>query len=156
MVSAGWDNLMAIKIKYLLVLVLLISLLVVSISSVVLAADPTPPPPGTVDCYSNKFLGFPTWYQYLELDPADECNVITKDQNYIPILIAMGILNIILYLAAFVSTIMVFYGGFRYLTSNGESGKITEGKNTIVAALIGLAIALIASQVVGFIAGKLA
>lgn len=154
MVSTGWDNLMAIKIKYLLVLVLLAGLLFVSVSSVVLAADPTPPPPGTVDCGANKFLGFPTWYQYLELD--GECNVITKDQNYIPILIAMGILNIILYLAAFVSTIMVFYGGFQYLTSNGESGKITKGKDTIVAALIGLAIALIASQVVGFIAGKLA
>ena len=124
-------------------------------SSLALAEEPVPPlVPVTGNCSANTFLGFPTWYQYLKLDA--ECNVITQGQNYIPILIAMAILDIILYLAAFLSTIMIFYGGFKYLTSNGDSSKITEGKNTIINALVGLAITLIASQLVGFIAGRLA
>jgi len=136
---------MVIKTKNLLFLALFTCLLLFSTNTVAAAAP--------ANC-SNNFLGFPTWYQYLELDA--ECNIVTQGKNDIPILVAMGILNIILYLAAFIATIMIFYGGFKYLTSNGDSGKITEGKNTIVAALVGLVISLIASQVVGFIAGKLA
>ncbi len=149
---------MVVKTKILLLIISFISVLVLSLSTVALAAEnvpaPAPAPAAAAGtCTTNQFLGFPTWYQYLELD--GDCNVVTQGKDYIPILVAMGILDIILYLAGFLSTIMIFYGGFKYLTSNGESGKITEGKNTIVGALVGLVIALIASQVVGFVAGSL-
>ena len=149
---------MVVKTKILILILSFISVLVLSFSTAAMAEETVPAPApapaaaaGT--CTTNQFLGFPTWYQYLELD--GDCNVVTQGKDYIPILVAMGILDIILYLAGFLSTIMIFYGGFKYLTSNGESGKITEGKNTIVGALVGLVIALIASQVVGFVAGSL-
>lgn len=142
-------------IKFLIVFIIFFVTVTYSQSLMVFADSTAPqtPPVTPQSCTNNTFLGFPTWYQYLPLD--NDCNIYLTDQNYIPIKIAMGIFDIILYLAGIVATIMVFYGGFKYLTSNGDSSKIANGKNTLVNALIGLAIAIIASQVVGFVAGRL-
>lgn len=116
----------------------------------------TPPPASPQEC-SQSFLGFPTWYQYLTLDA--DCNIDTSNsntsKNYIPILIAMGILDILLYLSGIVAVLILMYGGFQYLTSTGDSSKISAAKTTITNAIIGVVIALVASQLVGFIAGRL-
>lgn len=61
------------------------------------------------------------------------------------------ITNTILYVIGIVSVIMLIFGGFRYVISAGDSKKITDAKNTILYAIIGLIIALLSYAIVHFV-----
>ncbi|MBR0480311.1 hypothetical protein IJJ46_00575 [Candidatus Saccharibacteria bacterium] len=50
-----------------------------------------------------------------------------------------------------ISVIMLIYGGFRYVISGGDSKKVTDAKNTILYAIIGLIISMLAYAIVNFI-----
>jgi len=52
--------------------------------------------------------------------------------------------NWVFYLAILLSTIMIVFGGFTYITSSGDPTKSAKGKSIITYALIGLAVALLA------------
>jgi len=60
------------------------------------------------------------------------------------------VVNVLLYFIGALSVIMIIYGGFKYITSSGESSGITSAKNTILYALIGLIIAVLAFSIVNF------
>ncbi|MEI6237333.1 MAG: hypothetical protein WCP03_01900 [Candidatus Saccharibacteria bacterium] len=97
---------------------------------------------------------FPTWYKYLTVDSSN--GEITMDKDDLPknlILIGLAVIEMLLVLAGIIAVIMVMVGGFKYVTSQGESDKIAGAKNTIINALVGAVIAIIASQVVVYIAG---
>lgn len=59
--------------------------------------------------------------------------------------------NIALYVIGFISVVMLIWGGLRYVISGGDSKKITDAKNTILYALIGLVVALLAYAIVNFV-----
>lgn len=59
--------------------------------------------------------------------------------------------NIILYIVGFISVIMLIWGGVRYIISGGDSKKITDAKNTILYAILGLIIAFFAYAIVNFV-----
>lgn len=61
---------------------------------------------------------------------------------------AVQILSILIGVA---STIMVLYAGFRYITSGGESGRVSNAKATLMYALIGLAVAGLAQLMIHFV-----
>ena len=61
------------------------------------------------------------------------------------------IVNVILFLIGAVSVIMLIIGGFRYIVSQGDSTKVTSAKNTILYAIIGLIIAILAYAIVNFV-----
>ena len=65
------------------------------------------------------------------------------------------IIDIFSWIVGVVSVIMVIFGGFRYITSGGDSGKVTSAKNTIVYALVGLAIVALAQVLVLFVLNKI-
>jgi hypothetical protein len=46
---------------------------------------------------------------------------------------------------------MLIWGGLRYIMSGGDSKKITDAKNTILYAIIGLIIAVLAFAIVNFV-----
>ncbi len=71
----------------------------------------------------------------------------------IPGLIA-AVVNFLSFVVGALSVIMVIYGGFRYVTSGGDSGKVSGAKNTIVYALIGLLIVVLAQVIVKFVLEK--
>ena len=50
-----------------------------------------------------------------------------------------------------VSIIMIIYGGFRYITSGGDSGRVGNAKNTLLYAIVGLIIVAIAQIIVHFV-----
>jgi ABC-type sugar transport system permease subunit len=50
-----------------------------------------------------------------------------------------------------VSIIMIIYGGFRYITSGGDSGRVGNAKNTLIYAIIGLVIVALAQLIVHFV-----
>lgn len=61
------------------------------------------------------------------------------------------IINIFSIIVGLISVIMIIYGGFRYVTSGGDSGNISAAKNTIIYAIIGLVIVALAQFIVKFV-----
>ncbi len=66
-----------------------------------------------------------------------------------------SIISILSFVVGVASVIMVIIGGFRYITSNGDSSQISSAKNTIIYALIGLVVAVLARAIVAFVFNRL-
>ena len=61
------------------------------------------------------------------------------------------ITNTVLYAVGIISVIMLVYGGLRYVLSGGDNKKVTDAKNTILYAIIGLIISLLSYAIVNFV-----
>lgn len=66
------------------------------------------------------------------------------------------IVNVVLFLIGAISVIMLVIGGIKYTVSNGDSNAVTSAKNTIMYAIVGLIIAILAFAVVNFVIANLA
>ena len=63
--------------------------------------------------------------------------------------------NTILYIVGIVAVIMLIIGGIKYVISGGDSKKVTDAKNTVLYAIIGLVIAFLAFAIVNFVISAL-
>ena len=63
--------------------------------------------------------------------------------------------NIFLFAVGALSVIMLIWGGIRYTTSAGDSNKVTAAKNTVLYAIVGLVIAILAYAIVNMVIGKI-
>ncbi|PID33193.1 hypothetical protein CR969_02120 [Candidatus Saccharibacteria bacterium] len=70
-----------------------------------------------------------------------------------PELIAQ-VINWMLYAVGVIAVIMLIWGGVMYSTSGGDSTKVTNAKNTILYAIIGLLVAIFAYAIVQFVVSK--
>ncbi len=61
------------------------------------------------------------------------------------------ITNTILYIVGVIAVIMLIIGGIKYVISGGDAKKVTDAKNTILYAIIGLVIAFLAFAIVNFV-----
>ena len=61
------------------------------------------------------------------------------------------ITNVMLFLIGAISVIMIIIGGLRYILSGGDSANVSAAKNTILYAIVGLIVALLAYAAVSFI-----
>lgn len=61
------------------------------------------------------------------------------------------ITNVLLFVLGAVSVIMIIIGGLRYVISGGNSTAVTAAKNTILYAIVGVIIALLAYAIVNFV-----
>lgn len=66
-----------------------------------------------------------------------------------------NVVNILLFIVGAVSVIMLIFGGIRYVTSGGAQDQVTGAKNTIMYAIIGIVVAILAFAVVNFVVGGL-
>ena len=64
-----------------------------------------------------------------------------------------NMINWVIGISGAVAVIFVFIGGIGYLTSSGDAPKLQKAKNTIVYALIGLAIVALAEVIVSVVSG---
>lgn len=65
-----------------------------------------------------------------------------------------SIVNIFSVIVGIVAVIMIIIGGFKYITSGGDSGNVTGAKNTILYAIIGLVVVALAQFIVKFVLSK--
>jgi hypothetical protein len=65
--------------------------------------------------------------------------------------IVTTVINVFSWLVGVVSVIMIIVGGFKYVTSGGESSGVTSAKNTILYAIVGLIIVAISQVIVKFV-----
>ena len=61
------------------------------------------------------------------------------------------ITNVLLYLIGAISVIMLIVGGLRYVVSGGDSTAVQGAKNTILYAIVGIIVAILAYAVVSFV-----
>lgn len=78
--------------------------------------------------------------------PADTDSGTQKIQD-----IVTTVVNIFSVVVGIVAVIMIIWGGFKYITSGGDSGNITGAKNTIIYAIIGLVVVALAQFIVQFV-----
>jgi len=106
---------------------------------------------------SQSFLGLPVWYRGLTVSDTD-CNLVTPNgEGSNPTLsnfiwhIVLNILEDVMILAGLVAAFMILYGGFQYLISMGYPDANVKARNTILNAVIGLIISIVAVAFVNFI-----
>lgn len=68
---------------------------------------------------------------------------------------AQNVVNTLLYIVGILSVVMIIYGGIQYTTSAGDAAKVNKAKNTILYAVVGLIIAVLAYAIVNFVVGRL-
>jgi hypothetical protein len=66
-----------------------------------------------------------------------------------------SIINILLFIIGAIAVIMIIIGGIKYTTSNGDQAQVTSAKNTILYAVVGLIVAIMAYAIVNFVVSKL-
>ena len=65
--------------------------------------------------------------------------------------IITGILFSIIGISGLIAVIFVVIGGINYMTSGGDTGKIEKAKKTLLYAVIGLAITVLAFAITNFV-----
>jgi len=104
-------------------------------------------------CSTTTFFGIPPWYKYL--DAAGKigagCQIKKLDLPADLTLVALGFLEILLRIAGIMAVAFVVWGGIQYVTSQGEPARTKAAQGTIINALIGLAVTVIAVALVSFI-----
>ncbi|MCB9820286.1 hypothetical protein H6796_03245 [Candidatus Nomurabacteria bacterium] len=66
-----------------------------------------------------------------------------------------NIVGVLLFIIGTLAVIMLIIGGIRYTTSNGNPEQIKAAKNTLMYAVIGLIVALLAFAIVNFVVSSL-
>lgn len=64
------------------------------------------------------------------------------------------IVDVLLFLVGIVAVVMIIIGGIRYVVSGGDSKATGDAKNTILYAVIGLVVAIMAYAIVHFITSR--
>ncbi|PID31346.1 hypothetical protein CR983_01655 [Candidatus Saccharibacteria bacterium] len=64
------------------------------------------------------------------------------------------ITNILLFVIGAIAVIMIVIGGLRYVISGGDASQVSAAKNTILYAIVGIIVALLAYAAVNFVIGS--
>lgn len=121
---------------------------------------------GTGACADKTFFGLVPWYHYLQVksvtDPTtkqaycDIPNFTLLGARSDVLLVLLAIVDDLLRLAGIVAIGYVIYAGIKYIMSQGSPDETSKAQSTLINALLGLAISLIAIALVSFIGTKLA
>ncbi|MBR3236678.1 hypothetical protein IKF92_03315 [Candidatus Saccharibacteria bacterium] len=65
------------------------------------------------------------------------------------------ITNAVLFIVGVIAVIMLIIGGIKYVISGGDAKKVTDAKNTVLYAIIGMVIAVFSYAIVTFVLSAL-
>lgn len=110
-------------------------------------------------CPDTSKFGIPTWYKYLDAQEINgDCRLLV-DANLTDLDSLLGIglaaVEILLFFAGIIAVGFIIYGGFRYMISQGEPENTKIAKDSVLNAVIGLIIAILATGIVRFIGSNL-
>ena len=69
--------------------------------------------------------------------------------------VATSVIQVVLGFVGVIAVCVVIYGGFLFLSSSGDAGKVKRGQDAIKYGLIGLGVALLASAIVLFVSNAI-
>jgi len=108
----------------------------------------------------ERILGLRPWYYGLTKDNDNECvideNKFKADTNNNQLAesiwkIVFNLVGDIFAIVGYLAICFVIYGGYLYMFSSGDPGKAAKGKKTITNSIVGLAICMLASTIVGMV-----
>lgn len=80
-----------------------------------------------------------------------ECNLETSATIDDVLEKARSIINVVLGFLGVVAVVVMIIGGFTFITSQGDAGKVMKGRNTLIWGLVGLVVALMSFGIVNFV-----
>lgn len=69
--------------------------------------------------------------------------------------IIKDIINVVIGIVGVIAVVMMIIGGISFITSQGDTNKVTKARNTILYGVVGLIVALLAFAIVNFVLGSL-
>lgn len=109
-----------------------------------------------VTCSDRMFFGLPVWWKYLKPQPQPpNCEITKFDVPDDIWLVVLAGVEMLLWVAGMAAVVMVIFGGYKYMSAVGNTEKTVSARRTIINALIGLAITVIATAFVSFIGKSL-
>jgi hypothetical protein len=64
------------------------------------------------------------------------------------------VINIMSAFVGILAVLMIIFSGFRYVTAGGDSGKISQAKNTLIYAIVGVVVAGVSQLLVRYVVVK--
>lgn len=80
-----------------------------------------------------------------------ECNIDSSATTDDLLGTVKNVINVILGILGVVAVVVIILGGFTFITSQGDAGKVMKGRNTILWGVVGLIVALLAFTIVNFV-----
>lgn len=112
--------------------------------------------PQTTHAACNQtLLTFPAWYKGLVDDKCDVRNPGDVGLTVFVWTIVLNVVEFILQLVGYIAVGYIIAGGYKYMISAGDPSGMTKAKNTILNALIGLAISIASVGIVNVVAGAI-
>ena len=106
-------------------------------------------------CSKNKFFIFDPWWKYLDVTRDNGICNVKFDFPYDLTLVGLAVLDDMLKAVGLVAAGALIWGGIQYTTSQGEPDGIKRAQETVINALIGVVLALVAIPIVAFLGAKL-
>ena len=126
------------------ILVAFVMLLIMGSAQIVVAASPT----GAIDTACAQLSA-----EQKAANPA--CAATDDDPVNGPNGIVMTIANLIAWFAGAIAVIVIIFAGFRFTKSSGDSAKVQQARETILYALVGLVVIVLARFIIGLVISKL-
>jgi hypothetical protein len=105
---------------------------------------------------AKSFFGLTPWFKYLKGEPDAFGKCVPQIADGADIwLIGLAVIDSLITISALVAFGFVIFGGVQYIVSQGDPEKTNQAKNTILNALIGMVIAILAVGLVRFVGTKL-
>lgn len=96
----------------------------------------------------------PPWYKYLDFGPdvAGRCTPRFSFENATDITrVLVAIVELLLRVGGMVAVAFIIWGGIQYVLSQGSPDKTKAAKDTIVNAIIGLVVVMLATAIINFV-----
>ena len=116
--------------------------------------------PADGKCENASFFGLPVWYKYLKKVNYDDIELGTRSchpelqSSWDVLLILAAVVEGLLRIGMVIAVIYIIWGGVTYITSQGEPDKTKQALKMIISALVGMAISIVSTAAVSFIAGR--
>jgi hypothetical protein len=113
----------------------------------------------------SSFVSAPVAYAQLTPSPSKLCggtncpvvnnpgNISGGRDGIVALIISAA--QLLTFIFAAVAVLFLVWGGVQYVTSGGDDGRVKNAKNTILYAIIGLVITIVAYAIVGVISNLL-
>ena len=103
----------------------------------------------------SVFFALKPWYAGWTQSINGRCEIRTPSGDEIPKFVWGIVLNIlydISMMVGYITIIMIAWGGYLYMFSRGEPGRAEKGKKTLISAIVGLMIAMLAGVIMNTLA----
>ena len=103
---------------------------------------------------TQAFFSLRPWYYGLTESINGKCEVKKPESDKLPQFVWSIVLNVlydVMIMVGYVAIVMIAWGGYLYMFSRGMPDRAERGKKTLIAAIAGLAIAMLASVIMNTI-----